>query len=387
MRVAFYSRKFIDFFRVFVKQVFLILLMTLTACVRKSEKIDPQKGVLVKVANYTENLGVQLQTVRIKSLTDLSHLIGKNIRFEYLPRVNQRGEQAIFTGRSVVIQVMENQQNVFIAENEFSLGLLTAYWHLDQLIEQTKEFGFQDLLHLPFKVGVVHNNTEGVMNHNNASYLPDYDAILIQPYSLNAVPILMNSGIIAHEYFHMLFQKLIHAHLKSKITTITKIPDAQFLTISVSDSNMVYHAVLLRAIEEGLADFWGWAYSKDEDFVSRSIPNHTGQARRMSDEEISELKSKLELEFLVISYLSEKNEVDHNYLQSEVYRIGSRYSRQMKKLAQIHGTQATQLALLKALSQLQETYNLLKSDIKLEPDFIIYLTTKELENNKEKVKR
>lgn len=382
MRVVFYSRKFIDFFRVFVKLVFCFFLLTLAACDRKSDKIDPHNGVFVKIAQYDENTGIHLQSVRLTGVTDLIHLKGENVQFQYLPRIN---EAKIFTGRDVQIQVMENRHHEFIAENEFSLGLLTSYWHFDQLIKQLQNLGFQNLIQLPIKVGVVHNQIEGNMTHNNASYIPDYDSFLIQPYDMKATPILLNSGVIAHEFFHMLFQKLFHQKSKLKIQLLSALPDARFLSNSTKDMNLVYHSILLRSIEEGLADFWGWSYSKDEQFVYRSIPVQAGKDRSLADDQISELKSKLDLEFLTISYISQKNEVDQKYLLSEVYRIGSRFARQLKLFSVQFGIERTQLALLRALLKLQETTNQLNEDSMLEPDLILYLTEKEIQQISEKV--
>ena len=74
---------------------------------------------------------------------------------------------------------------------------------------------------------------------------------------------------MAHEHFHSLFSKLVVLPL------IKAGKVSESLKVSSADDELrrdYEDFVLLKSLNEGLADYWGWVYSRDEKFVSASIP-------------------------------------------------------------------------------------------------------------------
>ena len=100
------------------------------------------------------------------------------------------------------------------------------------------------------------------------------------PYAEEQLPIPMNGGIIAHEHFHSYFSYGVLKKLGSQ-----KIDPLQ--------------DYLLKSLNEGIADMWGWIYTGDPDFISMSLPA-VGGLRKLdvpSFMNLPEVKSKADLEF------------------------------------------------------------------------------------------
>ncbi|MEQ1878912.1 MAG: hypothetical protein ABL958_19895 [Bdellovibrionia bacterium] len=96
------------------------------------------------------------------------------------------------------------------------------------------------------------------------------------------------------------------------------------------------------ALNEGLADFWGWVYTRDEGFISRSLPLLTSQ-RKVSNE-LKQLPEK--------SFFEELAKVENVQSQVEVsYCLGTYFSRFMRRLADTEGAEAVAADLLNKLAR------------------------------------
>lgn len=103
----------------------------------------------------------------------------------------------------------------------------------------------------------------------------------------------INGGIIAHEYFHAMFSALVESrlsHFSSQVGRKQRLQEDDGHKVFVLPSREcpesgrerkieteeqqreIYHVRLVRAMNEGLADFWGWLYSGDPRFVGKSVP-------------------------------------------------------------------------------------------------------------------
>jgi len=104
--------------------------------------------------------------------------------------------------------------------------------------------------------------------------------------------LIVNGGVIGHEYFHAIFNSVVLQPLRASMATELAGESAANLhegvfpggrecgllkideTGTPPDPKIVremYRIRLLRAMNEGLADFWGWIYSGETDFVGRSL--------------------------------------------------------------------------------------------------------------------
>ncbi|MEO0337203.1 MAG: hypothetical protein AAF202_12475, partial [Pseudomonadota bacterium] len=75
------------------------------------------------------------------------------------------------------------------------------------------------------------------------------------PTSLKALPMAINGAVIAHEHFHGHFNSF------------------QLRTVSIESPYQEFNdQVILRGWNEGLADFYAYAYTGHDDFISISVP-------------------------------------------------------------------------------------------------------------------
>lgn len=88
-----------------------------------------------------------------------------------------------------------------------------------------------------------------------------------------------------------------------------------------------FNQVLLRSMNEGFADFWGWSYSRDERFIARSLGEAEYQARRL-DGPSDPLPDAATIRSKVESRANEREQVMF------AYRNGTRYSRFLRSLVE-----------------------------------------------------
>ncbi len=310
----------------------LCLTLMTAACVGKKQDA-PTGPVQIKIPLLTDGT-YQFQVVDLLSVDDLVELKGWAARFLISPsQVDSK-----LQGYAPKIRTVKNAAGVYIATDELSLQLLTIYYHLENLGMMDELAGAKNVNTWPRTVAVnvnyIAKNSNGARTENNALYSGDLDSLLFVPYTESSLPIMVNGGIIGHEHFHSLFQKLFVKPLGSKYPGSTTnlhadeenqmrqafgfpvgvvVPETQpkpfeasepisateknvsaddrnqkqsqnrGLDSSFGTKNVVgvddYHSYLLRGLNEGLADFWGWLYSSDIDFVGHSLPQFTSQRK------------------------------------------------------------------------------------------------------------
>ena len=265
------------------------------SCRIKKEDQFPSGSVQVRIPVIVQGQ-YQMQDVTLYSVDDMHELKGATAKFLISPLV-QDGK---LTGQAPQIQTVRNSAGVYLATNTFSLELLSLYYHTEQMSMMDERVGARDLNSWPRTMAVSVNVTEqGQSVQDNALYSGDLDAMLVVPYSReNDLPISINAGILAHEHFHSLFYKLVTLKLRELNLTLH---DQKQLLKSKDRSEspqlpemntptpQFYNLYLLRALNEGLADFWAWLYTQDDQFVSRSLPEEF-ESRRL-DKTISLLQS------------------------------------------------------------------------------------------------
>ncbi len=285
--------------------------------------------VTVNIPWFTEGSKIEIQKVNITKIHALTKMEGDFAQFYVSP-----GERAnSIDGKSPNLAFVRLQDGSFLAKNTFSMELASIYAHLERLakIDQGLPVDLQkvqtdlasantgegptkgstsvyDLNHWPRKVGVrtISANSEGQDLVDRAFYNAKYDAILINFYLRSDLPLTFNGGVLAHEHFHSLYQRLVLDHrpemafrasCKSTQGLLPKSKAAEILSsISASladDENKddgedeqnakidkEYLAYLDRGFNEGLADLWGWLYTDDVNFVAKSFAS-IGSARSL----------------------------------------------------------------------------------------------------------
>jgi hypothetical protein len=260
----------------------------LLGCQRVGEEKNPKGSVKVAIPQYSETTQkYEMQVTELVSVQEFTELKGWAAQFILTP--SQEGDK--LTGLAPRIKTAKNKDGVYYALDSFSLELLTAYAAFEKLALFDDKIGVGTLLSWPRTVAVKTIIID-TQEENNARYSGTVDAYLFLPYSKDELPLVANHGVIAHEHFHALFNKLVIAPYLSSKNKSDKKSTANFWTphdiVSLSkeffglaanvsktenknsaDEN--YNNTIIRGINEGLADVWAWIVTGDPKFVQRSI--------------------------------------------------------------------------------------------------------------------
>jgi len=252
----------------------------------------------------------------------------------------------------------------YVPANDLSQQLVTVYAHMQKLSQLDEELGAAGINHWPRDIGVAVKVVGGMTN--NAFYDGKTDAILFVPYTNANLPIAANGGILAHEHFHSLFYKIV---IKNKgLGTEASVHDrTQFLKaldVEEDDTNKsnnsdneririitedmpspdveeskvrsYYMTTFVRGLNEGLADFWGWMYSGDPDFIASSLPNEKLNRSLKVESNVTLTVAAMEQVRSAASLYTQYDKVRFgNYLVGLSYNIGTRYSRLLKRFTDV----------------------------------------------------
>ncbi|MEZ0392341.1 MAG: hypothetical protein ACAH59_09010 [Pseudobdellovibrionaceae bacterium] len=290
-----------------------LVLLSLGACSwQKKEEDLGSNSVKVQIP-VSENGEYRLEVVELFTLENLTHLQGSAAQF----LIDPDSVSGSLKGRHPEIRYIRDNQGVIVAKDSISLQLLTTYAHLEMLQKLDREAGAEKVLSYPRKVAInVAFQNQSESSKDNAFYSGKYDALLMVPFTQPTLPLMVNAGVIAHEHFHALFQKLVIEGLKEKYPENPQFSlHEEGLRIDAKDNKKrtKYHAVFMRGLNEGLADVWGWIYSGDNFFVGRSLPSEK------ADRELSvlpeQLKSSAEIREAVASGESDRSLLWRSYEQ------------------------------------------------------------------------
>lgn len=376
-----------------MKQVFrrLILLFGLllsgaqVACSADTHDKNPDT-VQVQVPWFSGG-NYSSQTVTLHTVKDMVTLQGDSARFLMSPG-SQDGK---LTGLQPKIRTMRTQDGIYVPEDYLSAQLLTLYAHFEKLSDLDVELGLnQSIQNWPrqqtIAVSVQTIDPTGQYGSDNAMYTGDYDAFLFLPYDRPDLPFSVNAGVIGHEHFHSLFfqQFIKPAADKYPFSAPTAHPVTQLLQAmglpvvlnTESQSSRTtdrdqYHAYLLRSLNEGLADVWGWVYSGDSRFVERSA---RGQEQRRLD-----FNSSIPLSTGQIMQMATSSRVTSSgiTIDGSAYQIGTAYSHRLwqavqnslvaNKMSEIDARKKLAQGIMRAVVRLQSEFSGYDATIKLDP--------------------
>lgn len=310
-----------------MKQLALILLLSsliFGGCIKNSENAAKNYQIPWQNSNHEYSL----QNVYIESFEEPQFLRGIYAEFFIEPELvfdqGRLGQPGTPSGR-----FSSNSQGSSVALDTMSMQAVAIYAHLEQLEKLNVSSGANVYQTRRLSVGIdVGIETDHKKVDNNAQYNPDVDALLFVPYTDSGLPITFNAGVIGHEYFHSIFQHIVLAGISKTVSymsgnidePINTKPPQNFLghKIIAPISMQQYNRFVLRGINEGMADFWGWLYSGDETFVGRSLSNSL-EARRLDRESI---------QFYSVDYLKAvlSSDPDDQIRLARSYSLGSQYA-------------------------------------------------------------
>ncbi len=324
----------------------IFLSLSLTACgVKLSDKsmtgdIDVQLPMPVQRsdAGDTTQQPYEFQIVKLLNVFELTKVRGQYARFYLSPKIKDNRLDGAFPNADFV----KNKKNVYTPTNEISTQMASIYFHMQNMALLDEKLGAGSVNRWPRDIGlnVKMKSAEGLI-HNNAVYDGSYDAILFVADQNNNLPISVNGGILAHEHFHSLFYKMVLKKLYQEDVIPKKVPlsgSSEGVQPSEEQSRQVYNLVLLKGLNEGLADFWGWMYTNDNNFIVHSIPIvEEGRSLKLSKPELQTLLLPTKQEIFEDTQVYIRNgsllEANMNRLS---YEIGTQFARNLKAFVVQH---------------------------------------------------
>lgn len=256
-----------------------VMMLLLSACIPAENSLVGSQNIRVQipvsdsiVVSGTTQIDYSLKVVTLENVYSTTELQGQFAKFFYAPSSTEKG----LAGLNPLSFFLKTAANIYIPKNENTAFMATIYYHIQNLKKMSDLAGFVQE-EKPLSIGLATQVVDPSEKANRAFYDGKRDSILIVPYIKSELPIAVNSGILAHEYFHSLFFK----------TVLNK---AQFDNASMTVeelSNRIY----LDSLNEGLADFWAWLYTKDPNFLKWSLSEFSEDRRLNVKPEIKEYRN------------------------------------------------------------------------------------------------
>lgn len=263
-----------------------ILLLCLTACTSREMARSKGAPVQVQISEIRPETGeYALSIVTLSTISNLSDLTGAAAEFHISPKL----EGGRLVGSRPQIRAIQNSKGVLIFTDIVSLHLVSLYKIFEDLLKMDQALGLDGLLPWPRQVAYnAQFRMNGQVVTNNAFYAGEEDIYIFVPFTGEDLPLQVNAGVVGHEHFHAFFNKLFlqpvsvaegkpvgfgnpHLHRLFSVQERDPVNDKEIESFDLN--NEIYHEVLIRGLNEGLADVWGWIFSGDRNFVGRSIPS------------------------------------------------------------------------------------------------------------------
>ncbi|MBC7458240.1 MAG: hypothetical protein H7235_08185 [Bdellovibrionaceae bacterium] len=283
------------------------------------------KVLIPMVAKDLSNDSSQLETVTIKNISSLKDVSGSYVRFYYTPG----GGSGALTGSAPQSRFIRTGKDVYVPSDSITQQMFSLYYHIQNLNDFNAEISPELKQTQPFQIGlntqVPNNETTG---KNNAFFDGESNALLFVPYTLGNIPISVNSGIIAHEFFHSIFFKHVLGEFNARQESLIQASADKKQASKVFYFNQTF----VRGLNEGIADFWGWLYTNNTDFISISLPKF-GDDRKLelADNLVGQIETAGNIEDRVIEAQNLSNNPTE-YLSSYIYHVGTPHARFLKAL-------------------------------------------------------
>lgn len=308
-----------------------------------------------------------VRAVRVETFTEPQSLQGRHVHVMVDPYL--RHDQ--ISSSTPVGRFTKTKEGLFIPADYISLQAASVHAHFERLYRMSTALGIAAQTPERVKVGLQANiadkSSRTQFKQNNAIFDRRLNSLLIVPFnssSRSAIPIALNAGVLAHEYFHVIFQEAVLGPLGPSLPVGERItesrihewhdhaavneapapkqapkplpphgPRPELFCDPRSGTNpekighTAYNLFFLRGLNEGFADVWGWAYTGDARFIEKSIP---GLADRRLDMQIARVPNREMIEKCMRyegKVLSESDRASNSYL------IGSAFARTLHSLA------------------------------------------------------
>lgn len=285
------------------------------------------KVMIPMVAKDLSNDSSKLETVTIKNISSLKDVSGSYVQFYYTPG----GGSGALTGSAPQSRFIKTSKDVYVPSDSITQQMFSLYYHIQNLNDFNAEISPELKQTHPFQIGL-NTQVSGSPStaKNNAFFDGESNALLFVPYTLDNIPISVNSGIIAHEFFHSIFFKHVLGEFNARQESLIQASADKEHASKVFYFNQTF----VRGLNEGIADFWGWLYTNNADYIGISLPKF-GDDRKLelADNLIGQIETAGDIEDRVV----EAQDLSNNpteYLSSYIYHVGTPHARFLKALTQ-----------------------------------------------------
>lgn len=344
---------------------------------------------------------LKMESVTLQGISNYETLGGDLIEFILYPKIENksiRGEKPRF-------KFTRSASGEYLAKDDLSLQAALLYYHFQQLKAQDESFGLGGLLEYPRKVALAIDR--GFKLKNNAYYNSEIDTFVFVPFTGETLPLMANAGVLAHEHFHALFFKLLGVetlglvgaqltesfeslHLSDFNIGLIKAEQEAVIDLSI-DERAAYHGLVLRGINEGLADVWAWIYTGNPDFLALSLPREReGRTLEKVTQGDLTLESVIELKQEVLATRESDPSLRKKYLNVIAYRLGTQLARVLKveshqfaKTNELKDKESRAVlgkAIVRALPLLKDQVIALKEGEYLDPQMIVKMVKDEMKS-------
>lgn len=261
-------------------KIFILMLLFLFGCYK------PQKVQIIK----SDGKSYDFAEVSLPNLKDLFSLQGNNFSFyanqtyfsyefnEKIKSFNSFNEMLNILQKDIASQPikldLQAYEGVYKANSFESLILVSAYYAFEDIRQKAQQYfnisskAFNHL-NIGFYPSLLTSKSSfsAYLTEDNAIYMPNLDSVfLLVAGELKGLPLNINVGAYAHEYFHRIFHKEVWE------STNWQAFKKDIKQENYSDSEL-RSKMLLSSTDEGLADLFAVAYSANPDFLFLSLTN------------------------------------------------------------------------------------------------------------------
>lgn len=212
---------------------------------------------------------------------------------------------------------------------------------------------------------------------DNAFFEPRSNVMVFVPFRSSGIPLSVNQGVVAHEHFHAQFH---HQMFRSTL----QILDEKFSGLSLDlKLNVAYNLEVLRAWNEGLADFYAYSFTHQPRFFDVSKLTMPGSSLvRALDFAFESLSEKFMSE--TANNKDTINDKGDTCLAGSPYCLGTQVARMLYQMSEGNPSKAHSLlrALYESFPSWQKSLNDKIFNEKLKTDEFIRWT---FSNAKEKL--
>jgi hypothetical protein len=208
--------------------------------------------------------GYGLTVAEVERLESLRELRGEHVHLRAGTAFTMGlTDSSLERGRPFSLEYTQEADGTVVPADETSLWALSAYRHFDRAAAYLREQGHAplqplDVYYYPQVSSVVLGDLRSIFT-DNAAYVfnrPRSCFLLVPSFALAELPLLLNAGVIAHEYGHA----VVHQELFGEGNA----PGLEEASWGPAHEH-------LNAMHEGVADLVALAVTGDPDFIAPSV--------------------------------------------------------------------------------------------------------------------